>query len=174
MVVQLLGFIALIFLAYSFTKTKKESILFNQVISYIFYSIHYLLLNASSGYIISVINLLKSLFLAIKERHSFLQKNYILFIMIIVYILATYYTYQDLYSLLPAMGAIIYTSMLWQGTVKEVNIGGIINSVLWVIYNIHVLSYVGIISDSLLIIINIVMLIRMCKDDKGKIKPITN
>src|SRR5574344_528582 len=158
--IQLIGVLGFIFLAISFTQKKKEGILANQVISYIFYSIHYLLLNAKSGYIISVTNLVKCLFLTIKDKHKFLQNN------IILYILATYYTYQDAYSLLPVVASIIYTSMLWQGTMKEIRVGAIINAFIWVIYDIHVLSYVCMVADSIILVINAVMLSRMCKNVK--------
>src|SRR5574344_1473518 len=158
--IQLIGILGFIFLAISFTQKKKEGILANQVISYIFYSIHYLLLNAKSGYIISVTNLVKCLFLTIKDKHKFLQNN------ILLYILATYYTYQDAYSLLPVVASIIYTSMLWQGTMKEIRVGAIINAFIWVIYDIHVLSYVCMVADSIILVINAVMLSRMCKNVK--------
>lgn len=176
MYVQLIGIIGFVFLAISFMMKKREKVLTNQVISYIFYSIHYLLLNARSGYIISVTNLVKCLFLTVKDKHKWLQNNIMLFVFVLIYVLATWYTYQDIFSILPALAAIIYTSMLWQGTIKEIRIGGIINSSLWIIYNIHVLSYVGMFSDSSILLINVIMLIRMWKDEqnnRGKTKTIT-
>lgn len=166
LLIQLIAVVGFIFLLLSSIQKEKDKILLYSIGCYIAYSIHYLLLNAKSGYIISVINLLRSLFLSIKDRHKLLQKNILLFIFILIYILVSYITYQDIYSLLPILGAVIYTSCLWQGNVKEIKLGSIINGILWVIYNIHVLSYVCMVTDSIIALINLIVLIRMCKDER--------
>src|SRR5574344_28060 len=140
--IQLIGFIAFIFVVISYQKKTREGILATQIISNTLYSAHYYLLNALGGYIITVINLARSFVFILKDKYKWLNNGIILF---------TFIT------------AIIYTVMLWQGNAKEIRISATINESLWLIYNFHVLSYAGIIGSVVIIITDLIAIIRYRK-----------
>lgn|SRR5574344_372199 len=161
--IQLIGFIAFIFVVISYQKKTREGILATQIISNTLYSAHYYLLNALGGYIITVINLARSFVFILKDKYKWLNNGIILFTFILLFTVCSIYTYQDIYSLLPLLAAIIYTVMLWQGNAEEIRISATINESLWLIYNFHVLSYAGIIGSVVIIITDLIAIIRYRK-----------
>lgn len=173
MIAQILGICAFIFLAFSFLMKKKEIILLFQIFSQIFYSVSYLLLNALSGYAYAIVNLLRCFFIAIKDKHEKLNNNLPLFIFIVIYCVVGVYTYQNVYSLFSIVAVIIYTSMIWQGTVKEIKYAGIINSTLWFVYNINFHAYTAAVGDLIIITCIVISLLKGRYDARRKTKVIT-
>ena len=62
-------------------------------------------------------------------------------------------TFKEWYSIIPVMGASIYTYNM-SSTKKRVLQGGLINAGSWAIYNILAGSYVGALAESLVFLAN--------------------
>lgn len=155
---QILGFIYALFLILSnFGKSTKQ-ILFLQTISFFFKTLHYYLLGGISGFLTSLISMIRNIiFYKIKE-----SKIWVVFF-IIIHIIIGIITLKSIYTLLPVFATIIYTLIINYNNPKYLRYGIFITSLTWLIYNIYIISYSGIIIQIIMLISNIIAIIKLDK-----------
>jgi len=155
---QILGLIYALFLILSnFGKSTKQ-ILFLQTISFFFKTLHYYLLGGISGFLTSLISMIRNIiFYKIKE-----SKIWVVFF-IIIYIIIGIITLKSIYTLLPVFATIIYTLIINYNNPKYLRYGIFITSLTWLIYNIYIISYSGIIIQIIMLISNIIAIIKLDK-----------
>lgn len=155
---QLLGLFYALFLFFSILGKNTKQILLMQTISFLFKSFHYYLLGGISGFVTSFISMLRNIvFYRIKE-------NYILtIIFILIYLIIGIVTYNSFYSLLPVIATIVYTLIINYDNPKYLRLGMLFTSITWLIYNIYIISYSGIIIQIIMIITNIFAIIKLDK-----------
>ena len=157
--IQLIGLIAFCILVLSFYKKEPATILTYQITANFAYSVHYFLLGGLTGAFISFINIIRNIAF-IKSKTKILVP-----IFIILYLTVTIIFYEDIYSLLPMIATTVYLIFMPLNKKKYLLIGEIISASLWLLYSIFVLSYSGIITESILIISNTIQLIKLIKKD---------
>jgi len=155
---QLLGFVYALFLIISnFGKTTKH-ILFMQTIAFFFKTLHYYLLGGISGFLTSLISMIRNLiFYKIKESKLWTT------LFILIYLIIGIITLKDIYTLLPVLATITYTIVINYNNPKYLRYGIFITSLTWLIYNIYIISYSGIIIQIVMIISNIIAIIKLDK-----------
>ncbi len=155
---QILGFVYAIFLILSnFGKTTKQ-ILFLQTISFLFKTLHYYLLGGISGFLTSLISMIRNIiFYKIKTN-----KLWTIFF-IIIYIIIGIITLKSFYTLLPVLATITYTLIINYNNPKYLRYGMFITSLTWLIYNIYIISYSGIIIQIIMLISNVIAIIKLDK-----------
>ena len=155
---QILGFFYALFLIISNFKKTSGQILIFQTISFSFKSIHYLLLGGMSGFWSSNVSMIRNLlFYKIKSNKIYM------FIFIIIYFLLGLVTYNDLGSVLPMMASIFYTVIVNTNKPKYLRGGMIINCLIWLIYNIYIISYAGIMIQVVMIIMTVISMVKLDK-----------
>ena len=162
-IAQIIGFIAFLFSLVAYHKSKKNKILGNMIISNVLNLIHYLLLGAYSGCITKVLAIIRDNFIILKDKNKKLSSNIYLILFILIYIIASIFTYNGIISLFPLMAALIYIIFIWNGreiTIKKVAFA---TYFLWLIYNIFVLSIPGIITNIVSIISTFIAIINYKK-----------
>jgi hypothetical protein len=103
--VQSIAFVAFLFLISSYKEKRKKGILYKQFISGVFFSLHYALLGARSGFVNSIIISLRNItFSKVRKNQKKLSK-----IFIALFVIMGIITFKEWYSLIPVMGASIYT-----------------------------------------------------------------
>lgn len=152
--IQLLGFIGFILLLLSYWKDDIQDVLKMQLFSGIFYVLHYYFLGAFSALFVLMLELVRD--------YSYYKTDidkYIFIGTIPFYIVISIFTYKGLLSFLPIFSSIIdgYGLSIKKETAV---IGCIISEILWLIYDINCLSYIGILSGTILIISDVFVLIR--------------
>ena len=148
-IAQVFGLISWILLIYSYTKEKINELLFIQIFVAIFDIVSYLLLGADAGLLICLMELIKTI-LYYKSDND----KPILIISIIGYLLIGLLTIKHWYASLPIIASLIDS----YGTSKDskmANITSIVSNILWAIYDIIILSYIGAFSDVVVAICNI-------------------
>ncbi len=75
-------------------------------------------------------------------------------------------TFSGWPSLLPLVGTLLYTVGCWQSNNVAYKILGMSGSVLWVIYDVIVMSIFGIIFEGIAVVVPIVSLIKMRRENK--------
>lgn len=164
---QLFGFIAIIFIVISIQKNNKSKILTYQILSNICFGLQYICLNAYTAAISCIIGILRGAlfkkFCTNKEKNPVWVLLFIIFLSLINGI----FTFKDIFSIVAILSPIIYGYGLWQNNLKIFRIIALLNPVLWIIYNIHVNAYVGIICS---IFEMISAIIAIYKYDIKKIK----
>ncbi len=158
MFIQLLGFIGFLFLISSFWLKKKRKILFLQIFAHIFYTVHYYYLNALSGTIISIVNIIRSAIFSYKDKYKILSSNITFILFVLVYTIIGILIYDGLISLLPILAVLIYTITSFYGNKKSIVQSFILCSLLWIVYNFYSKSYIGIFNETIMIISNLIVL----------------
>lgn len=151
---QIVAVIYFAILGVSYLLKKRTHILFANFLGHIGQAISMLLLGGYTGAAMSVIMLLRDLILFIQENKRSKGKTIneksdllILIITIILVIILTAFTYDGPLSLLSVAATLVATYALWQKNVKIYKILGLIVCLLWLFYNIFVMSIIGIILE---------------------------
>lgn len=152
--IQLLGILAFCILVLSFYKKNTVTILTYQITSNFIYAIHYFLLGGLSGAFCSIIGIIRNIVFMKISKNKFIWS----IIFLILYISVTFIFYEKLYSLLPMIGNYSYLITMTKNNRKALLIGGIINSVMWLIYSIFVGSYACFFTESIIIVSNTIQL----------------
>jgi membrane-associated HD superfamily phosphohydrolase len=160
-IVQGIGFIALILTIISFQQKQRNGILKIQVFSSSLYSIHFFLLNALAGAIMNFITIFRSYIFHQKTSKKWANKKIWLYTFLAIIITSSYFTWQNIYSILPAIALFIGTIAYWQKDAKKVRAISLFSRPFWLIYNILVLSIPGIIVEILILTSTIIGIIRL-------------
>lgn len=152
--IQLIAIIGFLIYLFSFYNKDFKRILIFQIGSNVFYAIHYVLLGGYSGAILSLFSILRNL-LVFKDKY----KNLKFILLSLSYIVVGFFTYTKFCSILPVIGMIIYTFTLIYKP-KFIKEGSMLSASFWLVYNIFVYSYAGIITETILLISNFILLLR--------------
>ena len=149
-----------------FAKTKKTVMLLC-VIYCIFYGMHYMLLKAITGMIMIFISMIRNVWFYLVEKRG--NKNNIMTLFLFVSISTTFgiLSYQDIYSIMSVCANVTSTYSVWQSDVKKYRILAIPVSICFLAYAIHIESMFAIITESILLLLEIISLIK--RDDKYEI-----
>lgn len=165
-VAQIIGLIAFVVSLIAYHKKDKKTILNNMITSNILNLIHYLLLGAFSGCITKLLAIFRDYFIILKEKNKKLSNSVYLIVFILLYIIATIFTYNGILSILPLVAAIIYIIFIWNGNEVIIKKIAFFCYFLWLIYNIFVLSIAGIVSNIISIISTLIAIINIEKEGK--------
>ncbi len=156
--IQLLGLIAFVLLFISYFKEDIDGVLLMQVISGIFYALHYYFLGAYSSLFVIIFELIRdySYYRTDLDRYIFIGT-------IPIYLIYAVFMFDGVISLLPIVSSVIDGYGLAISK-KTAVIGAMISETLWFVYDLSCLSYAGVISEIFLIGSYIFVLF---KDSKG-------
>lgn len=146
MFVQIIGFLgtALFFASYQCKSSKN---LFRvQFLSYLCYTAHLLLLGALTGGISYIINTFRSFCLGSKWK--FARSKAMCVIICVTQVIALAFTWSGWISILPVAANIAATIGGYTHNGQKIRIAGMfINSPLWIVYDIMVGSWAGILDE---------------------------
>ena len=168
MLVQIIGFIGFFLLGISNIRKNRKDIIIFQILSSIFFSVHYFLLNAITASILNIIGIFRGLTFYNKNRSNKLNYLY-LFLYIITYIIIGAITYESIFSIFPVIAYILFSVAIFNDSEVKIKFINIFVSTTWLIYDYIYHSYAGIISDIAMIITIIVGLLILRKNKASKI-----
>lgn len=166
--IQFIGLLAFIVMMLSFYRKEYSTILAYQAVGSFLYATHYFLLGAITGTFIGVTNIARDiLFNKSKKR------KIVLIVILSLYLGITFTFYDGMHSIIPLFGSGVYAVGMFFKTKKSILIGSLCSSILWILYDIFILSYIGIITETALFISNTIILTRLIqgKDQKSIIHP---
>ena len=164
-IIQLIGAIAYGLLCFSYFKKEKKQMLFVQIISYIFFGLHYFLLSGITGAICNFIGFLALLVIYLFEKYHLKNKLYVSFLFVIILILANVMTFQNIYSIFPLIASVIATLSFLIDDENIIRKIGAVSAICWLIYAIVYKSYISIIFE---IVTLIDVIIALFKNKKGR------
>lgn len=144
---QIIGFIAFIISLMAYHKNKKEKIFKTMLLANILDIFHYFLLEAYSGCFTKILALIRGLVILIKEKHKKFSNIIILTLLLIIYLISGILTYENIFSILPILSAMIYLCFVWYGNELQVKKSAFYCYFLWLLYNICIFSIAGIVSN---------------------------
>lgn len=144
LLVQGIGAIGYSTLALSYFRKEKKQILFMQIIAYIFFTIHYYLLNGITGAICNFIGLFALVAIYVFEKYKLRNKNIVsIFFMLLIFIINVI-TFQNFYSIFPMVASIIVIISFLEDNENVIRGIGVVAAVCWLLYAIVYKSYIAI------------------------------
>lgn len=144
--IQAIGFLGTILFFLSYQYKSNKTLFRIQFVSYLCYTVHLLLLGATTGGISYIINTIRSFCLG--SGNDFLKGKKMCVIICLMQTAALYITWGGWLSLLPVVANIASTIGGYTYNGRKIRIAGMfINSPLWIVYNIVVGSWAGILDE---------------------------
>lgn len=146
---QVFAFLSFLLSLLAYHMKKRKQIMLFMVMSNTLNSLHYFFLNSYSACLVKIIAIMRDSFMIVKDNHKKLDKKIFLFLFLLVYSTVTLLTFKNAASVFPFLAATLYLVVIWDG--KELDIKRISYQtyIFWLIYNICVLSIVGICASTI-------------------------
>lgn len=174
---QIITVIYFAILSLSYLLKDRTKILTANFVAHIGQTAAMVMLNGYTGAAMSVIMILRDLTLLMQEWQKSKGKEInkkvdliILIVTVILIVALTIFTYNGPLSLLSVIATLITTFALRQKDVKMYKVLGLIAGILWLAYNIFIMSIMGIILETILVICSIIGYIKDIKREKVKQK----
>ena len=140
--VQGIGFLGTILFFLSYQCRSNKNLFRVQLISYLCYTSHLLMLGALTGGISYILNTIRSFCLG--SRNDFLKSKWMCWILCALQLLTLAFTWNGWLSLLPIGANIASTLGGYTFNGRKIRIAGMfINSPLWIIYDVCIGSWAG-------------------------------
>ena len=167
-VAQVIGFIGAGLLIFSYQCKDSKKLFFVQMCSNGVYVLHFFMLGAFSGSINIAISLLRNCVLINSNKKWTRHKSW-LWLFVSLHLAVTLFTWQNMFSLLPCIGMVVFTVVSWTRNGKKIRMGNLfVNSPAWLIYDIYTVSYSGIVCEIFTLISVIVSFFRYGMKDLDK------
>lgn len=158
--IQIIGFVGLLFVVLSFQKNTRGAILLFLAIAQVFFTLHFSLLSAWTGAAMNGLAAIRT-FMFYKRDTVLLFKNPLLmYIFMAVFILAGFMTWQAWYSVLLIIAMVADTYAVWNERTSRLRAFMLIPRPLWFTYNLIVGSYAGLTTEIFVFLSILIGIIR--------------
>lgn len=140
---QVFGLIALIILLISFQTNNKKKLLKYQVFSSAFFSVYYLLLNATTGFLMNVMKVIRNIMFAKLGKKVPIFYSGLIIVFLITFSIVFY---DGPISLFPFIAGIIYTIGISQKNLTITRWIGLLSCALCMSYNIFMNTFTALIA----------------------------
>lgn len=148
-------------------KDRKKS-LYVQSLNCFFEAIYDFIINAYTGAVLSIINLIRTFIFIGKDKINKIMYVIVLVIFEGIIITNCIFTWNGYISLLPTIGSMIRSYCLWQSNMKLVRISGITTGIFYGLYYIYYKSWFLVLGYAILLIVGMVTVYRNDISNKGK------
>lgn len=136
-------------------KDRKKS-LYIQSLNCFFEAIYDFIINAYTGAVLSIINLIRTFIFIGKDKINKIMYLIVLFLFEGIIITNCIFTWKGYISLLPTIGSMIRSYCLWQSNMKLVRISGITTGIFYGLYYIYYKSWFLVLGYAILLTIGII------------------
>lgn len=166
---QVAALVGTVFSLLSIQQRSKKRILDFTVIAALFGVLHYGFLAAWSGALTKVVSASRS---AVADYETRKNKNYkiIPFLFVLLYIIVGFPTFISPISVFPILAASFYTVAIYFGNAAQIRYCAALSSILWLIYDFYVFSLVGIITETIFILNDILAIYRFHNSGDQKLR----
>jgi hypothetical protein len=141
LLIQGIGVIGLIASILVWQLNKRKQILYVQIIASIAFAIHFVLLGAITAGVLNGVGAIRN------YTFSKTHKKIILYFFITTFIVLGILTWKGMISILPIIGMIAGTISFYNKNPKIIRAINLIASPAWLLHNVLVLSYAGILTE---------------------------
>ena len=145
--IQFIGAVGYTLLSLSYFKKEKRQILFMQIISYLFFALHYYFLSGITGTICNLLGLFSLLSIYLFEKYKLKNKLFISVLFILLIFIINMMTFQNIYSIFPMIASIIVIVSFFSNDETFIRKIGIVSAICWLIYAIVYKSYISLIFE---------------------------
>ena len=157
---QIFGIFALITLAFSFRKNKKDNLLKFQIYSNSFCALQYLCLGrqAYTGVLLHFMCLVRNSIYYKYDNHNVPFKWFIICVGLMIFM--SLISYENIFSLIPMIGIVLNSYGLWQSKLSISRKCEAIAAIMLVVYNIVVSAWGGVLANGFEFVMTIIAIIR--------------
>lgn len=152
-------------LIYQIKSGKK--ILLSKMLSDFFWVLHYICLGAFSGAAIAGIGFIRDGVFFHQDK-KWAQSKAWLWLFLVLSIVSAFFTWESVFSILPAIASVILIISLWKNESLLICILAFPISTLMLVYNIYCISYFGIVNEILSLISALIGVFKNKKAKEGK------
>lgn len=160
MLVWILGIGAMISLFVSHQQKTRKGILVGKLCADLFWSAHYVYLGAFAGMIPNFIGIFREVVFINRRQYKFTGKSIIPIAFILANITLGIISFEEWFDILPILASAFVTFSLWINNPRLTKSISIPVSSAFLIYDVFVHSYMGIINESIAIISIIIFFIK--------------
>ena len=144
--VQAIGILGTVLFFLSYQCRSNKNLFRVQFISYLCYTVHLLLLGAVTGGISYILNTVRSFCLG--SKNAFLKGKWMRCLICALQVVTLVFTWDGWWSILPVAANIAATIGGYTYNARKIRVVGMfINSPLWIIYDIVVGSWAGVLDE---------------------------
>lgn len=169
---QLFTILMYAMLASTYYLKDRKKILIVNFLGTISIGIAYVFLEAWTGFAMCIVALIRNVIFMIDEKKNGKKETisvkdiFLLMFFFLIIGISTIFTYDGFLSLLSIFATMLYTYSVWQKKVIVYKLCGIPVGMLWIAYNIYIMSLFGIILESILLIASTSGYVLALKDSK--------
>lgn len=157
--IQAIGFLGTILFFLSFQCRKNQNLFRVQLVSYLCYTTHLLMLGAVTGGVSYILNLVRSFCLG--SNKAYLKGKQMCRIICTLQVMTLLFTWDGWLSILPVIANIASTIGGYTHNPRKIRIAGMfINSPLWIVYDILVGSWAGVPDE---LVSELSMVVSICR-----------
>ena len=157
---QICVVLAMTCMCLSYLTKNKITVLILCTLSTILFGIQYALLEAWTGVAINIVGVVRGIWFYFNDKYN-KQSDYIsLITLTILLIILGIITYDSIFSIIATVAMIAFTYSIWQNKIIIYRLFAPPISVCWILYNIHNNSVFAIISESILMVFEIIGIIK--------------
>lgn len=155
---QIFTIIMYILLGISYQVKNRRNVLILSFLSLLANGVAYIFLSAWTGLAMCIVALIRNIIFLIDETKNGKRQEVtkvdiaILIALYIISIVSAIFTYDGIFSLLSVFATMLYTYSVWQKSTKVYKLLGIPVGILWVCYNLYIVSIFGILLETILLI----------------------
>ena len=143
-----------------FTKNKKTIIILSSINASL-YALHYLLLGKPVVVLLNIISIARGIFFYFDDKDEIKHNLVSLVFIILSLILVSYNTFVTWIDMLPLIAVLLYTFSLWWKNIKFYRYASLVGSICWIIFNIVLGSILGVVSECVLVVFEILGIIHL-------------
>lgn len=164
---QIMGFVAVALGFVSFQMRTQKQLLVVQTATTIAFCIHYYLIGAMSGLMLNLLGIARNLAYYHKEQPLFSGRKCPIFFAVVMGIVGLL-SWQGYYSVFILFGLVINTLCLSFTDPQKIRKSILVTSPMVLIYDVFVMSFGGVIYESVVIISSIIGIIHYRKREENK------
>jgi len=159
-IIQGIGYLALLFVVLSFQRNSRPKLLFFMIIGLVLFVVHYALLGAWVGALLNLIEGGMTFVAYRKETDAWAQKRVWPYAFAALFIIAGVVVAKSYVDLLPVIAQIVGTIAVWQTNPKRIRFIMLIPRPLWFTYNLFVGSYAGMTTEVIILLSVVIGAVR--------------
>ncbi len=167
MIPNILGLGAMISLFLIYQQKSRKKILMCKLSADIFWVLHYFSLGATAGMIPNFVGVFRELVFVNRKTNKWAQTPLWVALFITVNLVLGICSYKEWYDIVPIIASAFVTVSLWIDNPRLMKLISIPVSLAFFVYDIFVLSYVGMINESIAIVSIIIYFIKSFKEKKN-------
>ncbi|MEW5805505.1 MAG: YgjV family protein [Patescibacteria group bacterium] len=140
---QILGVIALLFVGFALQSKERKQILRRQSLGSFIFAVHYWLLSAYTGAIMSLVVAFRNLVFDKKSEKQWARNRFWLYSFMAFSVMTLLFSWRGPESVFPVLGVIIGTSAVWQTKPVNIRFYMLLAALAWIPYTLIVHSYSG-------------------------------